>query len=187
MPDETQTGAVLEAAATLGVLADIDRFKVIAAIALGSAEIDDIVGVSGVDRRTAEKALSRLVAADLITNERGLWRVRFDELHEQARAAASERSAMESAPEGAGVVVRRFFRGGRLKAIPAAHNKRLAVLDHLAQHLEPGRKYTEAEVNEVLGAFHDDFAALRRYLVDEGFVDREEGKYWRSGGTFDVG
>ena len=186
MPDESQTGAVLEAAATLGALADVDRFKVAAAIALGSGEIDDIVRTSGVDRRTAEKALSRLVAADLVTNERGLWRVRFDELQEQARAAASERSALESAPEGAGVVVRRFFRGGRLKTIPSSHGKRVAVLDHLAQHFEPGRKYTEAEVNDVLVAFNDDFAALRRYLVDEGFLDREEGKYWRSGGSFTI-
>ena len=186
MPDETQTGAVLEAAATLGVLADIDRFKVISAIALGSAEVDDIVRSSGVDRRTAEKALSRLVAADLISNEGGVWRVRFDELHEQARAAATERAAMESVPEGAGVIVQRFFRGGRLKAIPAAHGKRQPVLDHLAQQFEPGRTYTEAEVNDILASFHDDFAALRRYMVDDGFLDRAEGKYWRAGGTFHV-
>ena len=187
MADHDDTAAVFEAAATLGVLADIDRFKVIAAIALGSAEIDDIVRTSGVDRRTAEKALSRLVAADLVANERGIWRVRFDELHEQARAAATERAALDVGPEGVGDVVRRFFRGGRLRSIPMTRSKRIAVLDHLAQKLEPGRTYTEAEVNAVLSEFHDDYAALRRYLVDEGFVDRQEGKYWRSGGTFDVG
>jgi len=115
-----------------------------------------------------------------------MWRVCFDELHDQARAAASERAAMDAAPEGADNVVQRFFKGRRLRSIPASHSKRVAVLDHLAQRLEPGRKYTEAEVNDVLRAFHDDVAALRRYLVDEGFVDREEGKYWRSGGTFIV-
>ena len=186
MPDATQAEAILEAAASFGVLADIDRFKVVSAIALGSTEVDDIVRASGVDRRTAEKALSRLVAADLVTNDGGSWRVRFDELQEQARAAAAERSAMEAAPDGAGAIVGRFFRGGRLRSIPASHGKRLAVLDHLVQRFEPGRKYTEAEVNEILGAFHDDFAALRRYLVDDGLLDREEGKYWRSGGSFPV-
>ena len=25
--------------------------------------------------------------------------------------------------------------------------------------------------------------ATRRYLVDEGFLDREAGEYWRAGGT----
>ena len=32
---------------------------------------------------------------------------------------------------------------------------------------------------------HPDTAALRRYLVDEGILDREHGEYWRTGGTFD--
>ncbi len=32
-------------------------------------------------------------------------------------------------------------------------------------------------------ALHPDHAALRRYLVDEGFLSRASGEYWRSGGT----
>ena len=38
-------------------------------------------------------------------------------------------------------------------------------------------------VNLMLGKWHADTAALRRYLVDEGFLDRESGVYWRVGGT----
>ena len=38
-------------------------------------------------------------------------------------------------------------------------------------------------VNLILGRRHQDTAALRRYLVDEGLLDRAEGHYWRSGGT----
>jgi len=75
---------------------------------------------------------------------------------------------------------------GRLRTIPAKHSKLLVVLDHLAQHFEPGQRYTEPEVNEVLQRFHPDFAALRRYLVENDFMTREDGMYWRSGGTFDV-
>jgi hypothetical protein len=37
-----------------------------------------------------------------------------------------------------------------------------------------------------LRAFYDDYVALRRYLVDEGFLAREGGIYWRSGGTVEV-
>ena len=75
---------------------------------------------------------------------------------------------------------------GRLHTIPSKHSKLLVVLDHLAQSFEPGRVYPEAEVNEILQRFHPDYAALRRYLVDEEFLTRQEGHYWRSGGTFDV-
>jgi hypothetical protein len=72
---------------------------------------------------------------------------------------------------------------GRLLVIPAKHTKRLVVLDHLAQLFEPGERYPELEVNRRLRGVHDDVAALRRHLVEEGFLDREAGVYWRIGGT----
>lgn len=75
---------------------------------------------------------------------------------------------------------------GRLRTIPTKHAKLLVVLDHLAQAFEPGRTYTEAEVNAVLTRFHPDYAALRRYLVENAFMTREDNVYWRSGGTFEV-
>jgi hypothetical protein len=75
---------------------------------------------------------------------------------------------------------------GRLKTIPTKMSKLVVVLDHLAQAFEPGRHYPEAEVNEVLQRFHPDYAALRRYLVENGFMTREDNVYWRSGGTFEV-
>lgn len=84
-------------------------------------------------------------------------------------------------------VVRRFVRAGRLAAIPARQAKRKRVLDWLAQEFEPGRVYPETAVNAALRHFHPDFAALRRYLVDEGFMERRQGFYWRAGGTFEVG
>lgn len=83
-------------------------------------------------------------------------------------------------------MLHRFLDGGRLHTIPAKRSKRLVVLDYLAQCFEPGRTYTESEVNKALLAFHDDYASLRRYLVDEGFLTREAGVYWRIGGSFEV-
>jgi hypothetical protein len=41
-------------------------------------------------------------------------------------------------------------------------------------------------VNAIVGAFFNDHAALRRYLVDEGFLDRDTGVYWRAGGRVDA-
>jgi hypothetical protein len=81
-------------------------------------------------------------------------------------------------------VLRAFVRNGRLISIPAARSKRLVVLDLVAQEFEPGRRYSESTVNLILGRFHADVAALRRYLVDEGLMERERGEYWRAGGTF---
>lgn len=92
------------------------------------------------------------------------------------------------AREPAPVVLDRWFCDGRLVSIPVKRGKRLPVLDHLAQAFDPGVKYSEREVNDRLRGFHPDVAALRRYLVDEGFMDRtpEGAAYWRCGGEVGV-
>lgn len=78
-----------------------------------------------------------------------------------------------------------FVRDGRIVTIPSKHAKRLLLLDWLAQDFEPGRRYTEQMVNLIIGQRHADTAALRRYLVDDGFMDRDAGVYWRSGGSIE--
>lgn len=85
-------------------------------------------------------------------------------------------------------VVLRAFVGadGRLASIPTRISKRLVVLDLVAQDFALGEIYSEAAVNEILARRHPDHAALRRYLVDEGFLDRRDGTYWRSGGTVEL-
>lgn len=81
-------------------------------------------------------------------------------------------------------VLRNFFgEDGRLHTIPSRRHKLLVVLDRLAQEFEPGESYTEEQVNETLQRFHPDYAALRRYLVDDQFLTRRDNVYWRSGGT----
>ncbi len=82
--------------------------------------------------------------------------------------------------------VQPYFRDGHLVAVPRRRSARLAVLDLLAGQFEPGRRYTEKSVNSVLSRYHPDFCALRRYLVDEEFLERSDGVYWRAGGTFEV-
>ena len=83
-------------------------------------------------------------------------------------------------------MLRTFVRDGRLVSIPAQHSKRLVVLGHLVRVFEPGVRYPEREVNALLGAWHPDVAALRRYLVDEALLTREAGVYWRTGGYVEV-
>ena len=76
-----------------------------------------------------------------------------------------------------------FVVDGRLASMPTARSKRLIVLEEIAQDFEPGLKYSEKEVSAIAARWHDDYAAVRRYLVDERFLDREDGVYWRSGGA----
>jgi hypothetical protein len=80
--------------------------------------------------------------------------------------------------------LRAFLRDGRILAVPAKRTRHRLLLDQVAQAFEPGHKYPEAAVDEVLKAIFDDHCALRRHLVDEAFMSRSAaGLYWRAGGT----
>jgi hypothetical protein len=96
--------------------------------------------------------------------------------------SASERDdeAVNSEPTGNGL------RDERAPVLPRRRAARLKILDQLAGQFEPGQRYPERTVNTVLGHFHPDYCVLRRYLVEEGFMERDSQFYWRAGGTFDV-
>ena len=175
----------------VALLAEPDRLKALATVALGANNLPDVAEYAGLQPKAAAKALSRLVSSGLVEGGSGEgYRVRYETLREAVRPAADE---SEPAEESGNEVVRRFISKGRLLSIPAARSKRLLVLDHLAELFEPGRRYPEPEVNELLGRYHPDYAMLRRYLVDDGFLDRADEPapsgsrsvkvYWRTGGT----
>jgi hypothetical protein len=69
--------------------------------------------------------------------------------------------------------------GGKLATIPASRRKRWIVLKWLAERFEEGRRYREAEVNEIIGRRHWDYATLRRELIGAGLMARDGGVYWR--------
>lgn len=81
-------------------------------------------------------------------------------------------------------VLRAFLRDGRIVQLPAARGKRRVLLEHLVAVFEPGVRYGEREVNALLRPWHDDYVAVRRYLIDEGLMSRRNGIYWRTGGPF---
>lgn len=121
-------------------------------------------------------------------DDAGLWAFDIDRLRELAREArpAVEPDDVGDVDAATASVLRTFLRGGRLTQIPMHLGKRRVVLDHICRVFEVGVRYPEREVNALLRAFHPDYAALRRYLVDDGFLSRERNIYWRTGGTVDL-
>lgn len=68
----------------------------------------------------------------------------------------------------------------RLKALSPKEKKKVVILSRIAQQFQRGRDYSEAEVNDILLDVHTDFATLRRYLVEYGFMARTNDctRYW---------
>jgi hypothetical protein len=180
-----------EASTLLGLLADEDRLRTVAVLVLGSgpATAAEVATAAGIDLRRAAKALTRLAAAGLV-DQNGDSYLLLPSRFREALDSLSRPDEPALPHSGRGPDTDRilgiFLREGKLVQIPAVHSKRLVVLDWLAGLFEPGEAYPEKEVNERLSAVHPDYAALRRYLVDEEFLHRRDGFYWRAGGTFPV-
>ncbi|MBO7354716.1 MAG: DUF2087 domain-containing protein, partial [Lachnospiraceae bacterium] len=71
-------------------------------------------------------------------------------------------------------VIDSFFEYGKLKSIPAQRKKELIVLKEIAKAFEPGREYTEREINIIIADYHDDFCTIRRDMISEGILTRDK-------------
>ncbi|MDP9405353.1 MAG: DUF2087 domain-containing protein [Actinomycetota bacterium] len=176
----------MDATEFLKTLLDGDRLAVVGAVAAQPATATALATRTGQPRRRVVTTLAPLVSAGIVTRDGDVYALRREALRELARdlpqppPPAPEVFAGMHRDERA--VLAPFFRGRRLVEIPAQRSKRLVVLERLALEFEPGRRYSEREVTGVLALWYPDYASLRRYLVDEGFLDRAGGEYWRSGG-----
>ncbi len=68
---------------------------------------------------------------------------------------------------------------GTISGLPASRRKRRVLLAWLVSQFEDGRRYREAEVNQILQRRHWDSATLRRELIGYRMMAREAGVYWR--------
>lgn len=140
----------------------------------------------GISRRRALKTIAGLRLSGLTDEDD---RLLPGALHEIAATVPQAEPAADSITEGDWTasevkVLETFFSGEDLVEIPSSRRKRLVILERLAQDFEPGVRYREAEVSRRLEHYNLDYAALRRYLVEENLLSRAEGVYWRTGGRF---
>jgi hypothetical protein len=189
MSDGTDSDATPED--LLRALADPERLAVAGALARGSMTADQVAAAAGLALHRVRRHLSRLsgVGVVRVEGDRRTYRLDPETLRRAAREMGPSREAglalgaMDVEEES---VLRAYFRGGRLREVPARQAKRRIVLNRLALEFDVGVRYPEREVNRSLKRFHEDYAALRRHLVDEGFLSREKGLYWRSGGPVEI-
>jgi hypothetical protein len=80
-------------------------------------------------------------------------------------------------------ILKRYFpKGleGPLTTFSMKEKYKLVILRHLVKRFEPDRVYTEKEVNAVLKGAYEDFATIRRYLIEYGLMGRKANgsQYW---------
>jgi biotin operon repressor len=169
-------------------LADEKRIRIIALLSARPLSVQELAGAVDLTEATVSHHLTVLRAAGLVeaSHEQYYTVYRFqsqpliDALQTVAAAPPSESVDADLARYDQKVLAT-YLVNGKLSSIPTQRKKRDVVLRYLTQQFEPGRIYTEKEVNQLLVAYHDDVATLRRELVSANprLLTRESGRYWR--------
>ena len=76
-------------------------------------------------------------------------------------------------------VLESFMEFGKIKTIPVQRKKKRIIYEEIVKAFERGRKYSEKEVNLIIADFHDDFCTIRRDMISEGLLIRENSIYER--------
>lgn len=173
----------------LRVFADPKKVRLLGQLCDEALPLHTLARAVGLSEAETMGLVRPLKAAGLLEETFGdngfLWRYRPQAIFDILRASKAEAAGANDLPDGVDAfdakVLGDFLVGGRLKQIPAQQKKKDVVLRYLAQRFELGRAYPEQEVNFLLLEYHEDYATLRRALVDGRLMERENGIYRRVG------
>ncbi len=173
-------------------LADANRLKIVGLLARQPYSVEELAAILDLKPSTVSHHLSRLAEVGLVSaRAEGYYSVY---MLDQSALEATTRGIFSSEQMATVVenvdmdaydrkVVDDYSRpDGSLKTLPAQRKKLEAVLRYIVEAFEPGTRYSEKQVNEVLSRFHEDTASLRRELVGCKLMGREGGggEYWRN-------
>jgi biotin operon repressor len=164
-------------------LADAERLKITGLLGVEALSVTQIAERLGMKPAEVQHHLDQLSAAGLAHMEGNLYTLDSQALEKLTRKVLAQSHLPAPEYEGDEFEVKTLRAyialDGSLKAIPTQHKKLMVILNHLVKNFEPDVKYPENQVNQILRRFHEDTAALRRYMVDNQLLSREKGIYWR--------
>jgi hypothetical protein len=170
------------------VLGNESRLKILGLLANQERSVGELADMLDVKEPTVSHHLAMmkelgLVAARAEGNNRIYWlntqalEMMSKDLFSRSNLATLVEDSADDAWERK--VRQSFLDGERIKAIPAQQKKQLVLLHWLLEKFEPGRQYTEREVNDIIKQHHEDSAWFRRSFIDHRLMAREKGVYWR--------
>jgi len=170
------------------VLADEKRLQIIGLLARQDYSVEELAAILDLSSATISHHLNRLVRAGMVKAKADqhyhIYSLELQMLRDKAQQILSEARLQETAEDldldaYDRKVLRDYMEEGRLRSIPHQWKKRQVILRYLVKQFEWDRRYAEREVNEIISRTHDDFATLRRELIDNRLMAREREVYWR--------
>jgi len=172
-------------------LADANRLKIVGLLAKKPLSVEELSSLLGIGASTVSHHLSKLSEAGLVSGRAegyyNIYRLETDAVEKMAQKLLAQEtlpSVVDDVDLDAfdrKVITAYLQPDGRLKTIPSQRKKLEAVLRYVVRAFEPGIRYSEKQVNEMLSCYHEDTASLRRELISVKLMAREGGggEYWR--------
>lgn len=162
----------------LKAIADETRLRILGLLAERDYSGKELAEALTLTAPTISHHMRRLITAGVVAEQRDAQRHLYSLNADLLRSVRStENPASTGGESDRERTLRHFIKDGQLVSIPASRKQRVFVLQYLLEQFEPGREYPEREVNDLLGFHHEDFATLRRELVDYGYLIRDKGIY----------
>jgi hypothetical protein len=172
-------------------LADPQRLKIVGLLAQEPRSVEELAELLELRPSTVSHHLKRLSRARLVEAKAdghySIYALRPETLQDAAKALSQQERLGELAHEvDLSAYERKVLQtftdaSGRITAFPSQQKKYLVLVRYALQAFEPGRRYSEKEVNARLERLSEDTARLRRSFIDFGFMRREAdgSAYWR--------
>lgn len=171
-------------------LSDPNRLKIIGLLAQQNLTVEQLAEMLAISPSTVSHHLARLSKNGLVSARAESYYNIYELDCKRLESLSKELLAPDQLPsivkevdmEAYDLKVVKNFTNpdGTLKAIPGQLKKLRAILLYILPEFEEGKRYPEKEVNQILERYHEDYAHLRRSMIDTGMMNRENGKYWRT-------
>jgi DNA-binding HxlR family transcriptional regulator len=171
----------------LKAVADENRLRIMVMLAVSPRSSQDIASALKLKPAEAAHHLQVLEEMGLVSEEGSQYRYASETIRALSKQTLASRKVARRSPdefegpeEDRKILAQYVGPDGRLKSIPTQLKKVMAIMGYVVKPFQPGERYTEKQVNELLKRYNEDYAMLRRYLVDYGYLEREGGggEYW---------
>ena len=171
-------------------LSDKNRLKIVGLLAQNSCTVEQLAALLNLSVSTTSNHLSTLAYVGLVEARPDghyyHYSLRTDTLQDMAirllKTDELPKLSKEVDMEAYDRKVLQSFldKDGRIKAFPSQEKKLNILLRHVIKDFDPGKHYTEKEVNAILSNYNQDVAFLRRSLVEARLMGRQANgsEYW---------
>lgn len=156
-----------------------ERLLIIGQLTAQPMTVPELARATGLKEMALLRHLALMQESGLVAADETRYWTDIDFLERLNRAVWSTLQPPAAKGEGDEAILARFVEDGRLVKWPTKESHRLIMLRWAVKIFDPEKTYPELEVSDMLQELNEDFASLRRYLVDYGFMAREDGIYWR--------